>query len=243
MITGEQLRQYKADKVSDEAIAAIYKVNRRTIGRWREALGIEAMTRSEAAKAYAERTRPTHCQNPKCGRQAANYKLGLCNACYDWQRTHNGEHRTPRREWTRNQGEWCIRCKQRRAYCKHKCTACYYYEKNNGRPRERYRWQDACSVCGKPREYAAYIRGRCKPCYGHWFRTGVDKTPEMIAAIVPLGWCECGQKATHEGVALTVRTIDRGIEHEELYNLCDDCYKAEFGVSALQPTTLERLQR
>jgi hypothetical protein len=242
IIPEEKLRQYKADKVSDEEIAAQYGVNRRTIGRLREKYAIDAMTRSEAAKAYQERNQPTHCQNPKCGRKATHYKLGLCNACYDHQRTHNGEQRTPQRGWTRNKGQWCIRCKERRAYCQKKCTACYFYEKKNGKPRERYRWQDACTVCGKPREYAKYIKGRCKQCYGHWFRTGVDKTPEQIAAVVPFGWCDCGQKATHKDVPLQVMTVDKGVEYEELYNLCDDCWGAEFG-EALPPTKLDKLQR
>lgn len=225
-ITEEQLRQYKAQKLSDDAIAALHGVSRDTIKRRRKQLGVPGMAPGEALPAYCDRIRPPHCQNPQCGRVAKSYKLGLCNACYEWQRTR-GTQRIPQREWTRQQGQWCSNCHNRRAYSQSLCVNCYCYKKANGRNRPRYRWAESCKVCGRPREYRTFRKGRCRACADHWYRHGVERPAELIAKIAPFGWCDCGQKAVHPDVPLRVMTVDRQVVHTETYNLCQACYDLE----------------
>lgn len=220
--TEAQLRQYKADMFSDDAIGALHDMGRHSVKRLRLRYGIAGLPRSEAAKAQMARKAPPCCQNPQCGRVAPAYKKGLCPACYEWKRT-KGTDRTPQHKWTRQKGEWCKNCEEQRTFCKNLCISCYYYWKRNGRKRPKYYWTEKCIVCGRPRQENKFRRGRCHTCWDYWHtHKGIDRSPELIAKKTPFGWCECGKPAV-EIVTLRYGGANAQARRKYDYSLCQDC--------------------
>lgn len=75
-----------------------------------------------------------------------------------------------------------------------------------------------CVDCG--REHQVSRRGLCPACAAYLKQHGERRS--LFLARRDL--CDCGRKATHKNVALSV-----GNGGVELYNLCDDCMALEKG--------------
>jgi hypothetical protein len=155
---------------------------------------------------------------------------GLCSPCHRYY-LKNGKHRTESvRKMKDGATGRCINCRLGKAVSKRLCAACYRYKSKNGvdRPKRFFLRREECRNCGMPREAIGrneFRRGRCKPCYRYWTRTGENRPAELWNA--PLGWCDCGHRATHKDVPLNYMTVDKEAVRTELYNLCDDCYALE----------------
>ncbi len=152
-------------------------------------------------------------------------KTGLCEACYTFQRKH-GQSRRPENARTKGGATGlCSNCHQARAIALNLCAACYKHQRRHEKRRTRslYNRRETCKNCGKPRTKKGFARGRCPACAVYWWRNRRERTN----SIPPLGYCDCGQPATHGDVALNLATAD-GYMHTEIYSLCDDCYALEF---------------
>lgn len=165
----------------------------------------------------------TTCTNCRRDTNTDRLRVGRCMSCYRYWRKH-GEERPPERmrRSPKQPRKVCSRCKERFAGpCSSKyCNACYQYKNLTGRARPRHLFADSCIVCDKPRT-PGFARGRCPTCYQYWRKHGgVDRTPDLVAAVAPKGFCECGRRAQH------VVTVPVG-NHTETYHLCEDCHAAE----------------
>jgi len=122
----------------------------------------------------------------------------------------------------------CKNCKQSAAGDNSRtlCNACYLYFMRTGKRRPKQLWQECCSVCKRPRKEkrSGSSTGLCSACYKYKWRYGKDRPEHAIKAQAPHGWCECGEPATHVDVILHVLTVDKSLEKEEAYNLCDTCF-------------------
>ncbi len=160
---------------------------------------------------------------------------GLCSACYQFQRK-NGRARTEKEHRVKGGSTGiCIVCGQTWAATKKRCETCYRYLRLYGKDRTRRHWArpEKCKICGKPetatRRPNAYgtgiVRGRCPGCRHYLSRHGVER-PESFWKANSI-WCDCGNRATHLRVPLRTMSVDKGVEREELYDLCEDCWRLE----------------
>lgn len=167
-----------------------------------------------------------------CGRITNRDRLRRqrCRSCYRYWRAHGSDR--PQGEMNRypkQRPPICAHCKQKfvDGCSKHLCSACYQYKRTTGKPRPRYFWAEKCKICGKPRRddrRDGFAKGRCPPCYTYHRRHGEDRSPDLIAAAAPHGYCECGRPA------VAVVALHYGPYRSRAdYPLCSDCLKNETG--------------
>lgn len=165
----------------------------------------------------------TVCLNCHRDTNTDRLRVGRCMSCYRYWRKHGHDRPAECRIRSPKQlRPWCKRCGESFAGDKHKtlCSACYQYKLRTGRARPRHLLADSCIVCDKPRT-PGFARGRCPTCYQYWRKHGgVDRTPDLVAAVAPKGFCACGRRAQH------VVTVPVG-NHTETYHLCENCYADE----------------
>lgn len=146
---------------------------------------------------------------------------GLCPACRIYEYRH-GRPRKPENKirWRNDPRPLCRRCKQSRATNRRGglCNACWQYQNaHGGKQRPSYLWAEKCNNCGRPRDRTtALIKGLCRLCYQYQKKFGRPRPFKELDGLTDLGWCDCGQPATHPNSY-------RGF----VMNLCDDCYKVE----------------
>lgn len=171
------------------------------------------------------------CANCKRNSNGDRLRAGRCMSCYRYYRNHGVERPPERRRRSPKAGRpLCARCRQAFAgpHSTEYCEACYQYKRLRGRERPRYLWAESCFVCKRPRSddrRDGYTKGRCPTCYSYRFKHGVDRTPDMVAALAPLGWCDCRQPAT--GYAVFRYLSGEGAERCDRMPVCDVC-AAEF---------------
>lgn len=154
--------------------------------------------------------------------------LGICHACRVYER-RTGRKRAGPSFMAGGASGICRNCNQSPAQARGLCNSCYKFQRLTGKPRPRKYWarREACKNCGLPREgtrRGKLTRGMCDTCDKYRQRTGRNRPAHLWKA--PLGWCDCGHRATHANVPLRIGTGE-GYEYDATYNLCDDCYALE----------------
>jgi hypothetical protein len=82
--------------------------------------------------------------------------------------------------------------------------------------------------CGRVEANGIYRKGLCSTCYQYQLETGEMRIPKRKYSRVK-NKCDCGQPATHFDVELQTLTVDTGAVRPVVYNLCEQCYRLEFG--------------
>jgi len=149
-------------------------------------------------------------------------RVGRCMSCYRYWRKH-GVDRPPEQmiRSPKQHPRFCANCAERFAINRTGlCSACYQYRLLRGRNRPRYLWLESCRICARPRSddrRDAFAKGRCPICASYYNRYGKERTPEMVARIAPLGWCDCGQPAAQ------ILSVTIGQRQDRNLPLCPTC--------------------
>lgn len=168
-----------------------------------------------------------------CQREVKRTIKGQCDACYRFER-EKGRKRLPSEKvrvlTVGGSTGRCKRCKLKPAKAHGLCASCvtYYQVRKKDRPLRMISRSEYCKNCGVPRASLKFVRDRCPSCYRYWLKyRGADRPSYLWERKAPLGWCDCGHKATHANVPLRWMTVDKEAIRTEYYNLCDDCYALE----------------
>jgi hypothetical protein len=152
-------------------------------------------------------------------------RVGRCMSCYRYYLRHG--HDRPPGERIRSPKQprpWCSNCKHNLVGTRRSlCDRCYQYKHRTGKNRPWHRWTEKCKVCARPRredKQDGFVKGRCRICAVYRYKTGRDRSPELVARTAPHGWCDCGQPA------VTVLTVDVQ-QHQETLPLCAECHAIE----------------
>ncbi len=158
------------------------------------------------------------CCNCSRPRRQDRFRQGRCMSGYRYWRKHGMDR--PENERIRSPYEpvpLCWNCQLDFA-AGHRtlCSACKQYLQLNGRRRPRYLFTNSCKVCNKPKE-PGFAKGFCQICYNYRRKYGKNRSRELIVAHIPLGWCDCGEKA--------IQIIQ--VEGLGALKLCETCYAME----------------
>lgn len=166
------------------------------------------------------------CSNCQRSTNTDRLRVGRCMSCYRYWRRHGIDR--PREAMIRSpkqQPQFCTNCRERFAIKRRSlCSACYQYRKMRGRSRPRYLWAEHCNVCARPRRddrRDSFTKGRCPICATYYNRYGKERTPEMVAKVAPLGWCDCGRPASQ------IASVTIGQRQDRSLPLCQSCADVE----------------
>lgn len=167
-----------------------------------------------------------------CQRETKRTVKGQCDACRKWEKV-KGYKRLPtepvRALTIGGATGRCKRCHLRKAKAHNLCSSCvtYFQVKKKDRPLRMINRREYCRNCNVPRLDKKFVKDRCPNCYRYFLKWGKERQTHLWEKKAPLGWCDCGHRATHKDVPLKYMTIDKEAVRVELYNLCDDCYALE----------------
>ena len=161
-----------------------------------------------------------HCINCGALREGTHAKRGMCSKCYAYWRW-SGVMR-PAHISRRANGApppLCANCRQNIVQHGKLCKLCANYKYQHGKRRPPRLWADSCTNCGKPHNGSHPRSGMCIRCRRYQNKSGRPR-PAHLWGKGKLGWCDCGNPATH---MISVK-IHR---HTDTIPVCDACYEEE----------------
>ncbi len=101
---------------------------------------------------------------PNCAAPYLRGRLGVCNACGNFQRRHGRLPKAHERRSRKQEFALCTHCGQSLAYINGVCQACHKWQCRHGSPRPEYKWRKA-KTCTRCKEAKVYAKGLCIACY------------------------------------------------------------------------------